>query len=265
MQLKITLLASITFLLASVGVAAQPKILEVEDNFGNTYEFDPEEGIAQASFSNEFVVKDGAHITLCATKTSIAEGDEVKFSYSSNIYSVSHPRDVDDNCFTWNISRSDYKDSWWLDIQISNKDDVSYADYKDIDHIARLNVQNLVLPEDADTTQQTYETVKIGKERYKELQEAQEQFSDVQKQNKELQNQTQELQEQIEQKNQRIKELEDKVTSLQQTITDLQQRIATLNQSFTNQQAQHDSEEKNGSGETEDNNSVFSFLGSLFK
>lgn len=239
------------FLLVFLGsvLAQQPKILEVEDNFGNTYEFNPEEGIAQARYGEEFVVEDDAQITLCASEVRKEEDENVKFSFSSNL-DVQHPQSVDDNCFTWDISRSDYKDSWWLDVQVSNQDDISYADYGDIDHIARLTFSELVLPEDDSSSQttKTYDNMMISRSEYENLQEEAESPNLEEYQTIVNEQEYQNLRDEVENKTQRIAKLENTISDLRSKTSELESTVQTLNET------QKDTQES-------ENGSILGFLG----
>ena len=99
----------------------QPKIWEVQDNFGNTLTFE-HDGSEQVHVEEEIVVNDETEIQVCVTDIAKKLDDEIEYHIRFGNTVTSHPDNerewTRDNCHVWNISHEDYTSNWSIDIHI---------------------------------------------------------------------------------------------------------------------------------------------------
>jgi hypothetical protein len=127
----------------------QPKIWEVQDNFGNTLTFE-HDGSEQVHVEEEIVVNDETEIQVCVTDIAKKLDDEIEYHFRFGNTVTSHPDNerewTRDNCHVWNMSHEDYTSNWSIGIHIRNGDRTYYqnpgfeSDYRTIIHYKNLTL-----------------------------------------------------------------------------------------------------------------------------
>ena len=245
--------------------ASQPKILEVTDNFGNTFtinssqqdgNYDLQEGgyvswrdaYAVANVQEEVIVSNNTNITLCVNKLKAADKDKVDYKFE--MFGGDQKNWTTDNCDTWNLDKTDYSSRWAFEIKANNSDSIEYGGESDF--IFQVEYHNLNLQDNAEVEVHNYSTVKLSRTAYNELKEdsikldkAQRRILDLNsslshtvEQNKRYErliskkrNKHDQLVERLERKNRTIDELRGKVTKLKTKANDKEIAIESLNQS----------------------------------
>jgi hypothetical protein len=130
----------------------QPKIREVQDNFGNTFRFDGDSSDS-IQVDDEIVVSDETEIELCVTDIEKYEDDDVSFSYWFGNSQAEHPDNtagdarLEENCHWWDMQRDDYSSHWGFSIWIRNGDEIYYqndsveSDYRVVIHYNNLTLE----------------------------------------------------------------------------------------------------------------------------
>jgi hypothetical protein len=133
----------------------QPKIREVQDNFGNTFTFD-DDSSASVQVDDEIVVSDETEIELCVTDVDKHEDDDVMFSYWFGNSRAEHPNNtagdarLEENCRRWDMKRDDYSSHWGFSIWIRNEDEIYYQnDSVESDYRVVIHYNNLKLDDDS--------------------------------------------------------------------------------------------------------------------
>jgi hypothetical protein len=130
---------------------SQPKIREVEDNFGHTFEFSGDTGDA-VRVDDEIIVSDDTVVELCVTDVAKQKEDDVVYSYWFGNTLSEHPDNVEkveDNCNSWDMRRTDYQSDWGFKIWVSNGDEIYYQnDASESDYRAGVYYTNLTLEEE---------------------------------------------------------------------------------------------------------------------
>lgn len=108
---------------------SQPKIREVTDNMGHTFNFS-DDSWAQVRVDDEIIVSDDTVVELCVTEVAAESDDEISYSYTF-LEDRDHPdnpeeTELSDNCWEWNMRRNDYQSQWGYRIWVSNDDDIYY-------------------------------------------------------------------------------------------------------------------------------------------
>lgn len=127
---------------------SQPKIREVQDNFGNTFRFS-RDAVDSAQVDDEIVVSDDTVVELCVTEVAKQEEDDLVYSYWFGNTLSEHPDNVEkveDNCNSWDMERSDYQSDWGFKVWISNGDEIGYQN-EGTDYRAGVYYTNLTLEE----------------------------------------------------------------------------------------------------------------------
>lgn len=127
---------------------SQPKIREVKDNFGNSFKFN-RDASDSVEVNDEIVVSDDTKIELCVTEVAKQEEDDLVYTYWFGNSLSDHPDNADEieeNCRSWNMKRSDYESNWDFSIWISNEDEIGYQN-DDTDYRVDVYYTNLTLEE----------------------------------------------------------------------------------------------------------------------
>lgn len=132
---------------------SQPKIREVQDNFGHTFSF-RRESVDSVRVDDEIVVSDDTVIELCVTEVAKQEGDTITYSYDF-LGDAAHPDNpesattrIENNCWSWDMRRTDYKSDWGFRIWVRNEDEIYYQnDSVESDFSANVYYTNLTLAE----------------------------------------------------------------------------------------------------------------------
>jgi hypothetical protein len=110
---------------------SQPKIREVQDNFGHTFEFSGDTGGA-VRVDDEIVVSDETAVELCVTDVAKQDDNSITYSYDF-LDDASHPDNperattrIEENCWRWAMRRTDYQSRWGFRIWIRNEDEIYY-------------------------------------------------------------------------------------------------------------------------------------------
>ena len=256
--------------------AAQPKILEVTDNFGNTFNFNEEKYSDFKNIKEEVIVTEDTSITLCVSELKASESDKITYEFEME---GGHPDDVSfreggttENCNTWELKTEDYSEYWSFVVRMRNQDDVYYGGSKERgDYWAEVKYENLV-PESNDRQIIEYDTIKISKSEYEDLKDSapdeaevvieKSEYEDLQESKEETnvpegkklvdEEEWTNLNQKIEEKNNRIEELEKSLKEFNDTINQLKE--------------DQKSEERKGSSEEGQKGEVSGegFFGNLF-
>lgn len=127
---------------------SQPKIREVQDNFGNTFRFSRDER-DDVSVDEEIVVSDDTVVDLCVTEVAKQPEDDLVYTYWFGNTLSEHPDNADEieaNCNAWDMQRSDYQSDWGFTIWISNGDEIGYQN-DGTDYRVDVRYTNLTLEE----------------------------------------------------------------------------------------------------------------------
>jgi hypothetical protein len=132
---------------------SQPKIAEVQDNFGHTFTFS-RDSADSVHVDDEIVASDDTSIELCVTEVAKQEEDNVTYSYEF-LDDASHPDNperatdrIEKNCWSWDMRRNDYKSRWGFRIWIRNEDDIYYQNNSvESDYSVDVYYTNLTLEE----------------------------------------------------------------------------------------------------------------------
>jgi hypothetical protein len=128
---------------------SQPKIAEVQDNFGHTFTFS-RDASDSVRVDDEVVVSDETVVKLCVTDVAAESDDEISYSYTF-LGDRDHPDNPEetklgDNCWEWDMRRNDYQSQWGYRIWVSNDDDIYYHNNSnETDYSADIYYTNLRL------------------------------------------------------------------------------------------------------------------------
>lgn len=267
MRFKI-LVASILLLgFASSSLAAQPKILSVNDNLGHSCEFDsiPDDyetaeydwgscSITDQSISmdvnEEVVVTDDTEIGHCINKVEKEEGDNLL--YRSDFGYEDHPSDIkgwtDSRCNSWELDTNDYTKRWFFRWHMKNEDDIAYQNPSvGSDFRVDINYRNLTLESASSDTQiMEYDTVTISRDEYENLKSKRQELNETQEtvENKEekinqlnneignKESKIRNLSQQIEQKESSIREMNSTINGLNDRVEELESKLKNLEGGF---------------------------------
>lgn len=136
---------------------SQPKIREITDNMGHTFTISdddyPGEPVSAVRVDDEVVVKGGLQVELCVTEVAAQSDNEITYSYrfgNTRSEHADNPEEdrIDDNCWRWEMQRSDYQSEWGFRIWIRNEDDIYYQnDSVESDYRVDIYYTNLSLEE----------------------------------------------------------------------------------------------------------------------
>jgi len=131
--------------------SGQPKIREVEDNFGNTFSFD-RDASDSVQVDEEIVVSDATEVELCVTEVANETNNEVSYSYWFGSSQSAHPDNtagdarIEENCWSWDMQRDDYSSDWVFSIWIRNDDEIYYQNNSvESDFRVTIHYSNLTL------------------------------------------------------------------------------------------------------------------------
>jgi hypothetical protein len=110
---------------------SQPKIREVTDNFGHTFEFSSDTG-GSFHVDDEIVVNDDTTVELCVTDVAKRDDHTVTYSYDF-LKDARHPDNperasdrIESNCWNWDMRRTDFQSYWGFRIWLRNDDEIYY-------------------------------------------------------------------------------------------------------------------------------------------
>jgi hypothetical protein len=107
----------------------QPKIREVQDNFGHTFEVTNEHD-EQFTVEEEIVVDNDTTVELCVTEINKQSEDEISYDYWFGHTRSEHPDSpegwVSDDCWIWDMNKDYYSSSWTFQMWIRNQDNIYY-------------------------------------------------------------------------------------------------------------------------------------------
>lgn len=219
---RLLLVAALLVFFSTGAVAVQPKIVEVQDNFGNVMDFTDavERGAtgAQPNLDQQIVVTDETEITLCVTEIQKGEDSTIYYFYDAGQpVQYGNSNFKRDNCNTWTLTKDQYRDHWSFTIYADNRDDYQVNngnhDFRVVVHYDNLTLEGRA----GNTTIYTYETVKVSKNRFDELKHKADQYDDLQKRLEQLQAT---IQEQLS----TIQELRAEIDRLQNRINELERQ-----------------------------------------
>lgn len=132
---------------------SQPKIAEVEDNFGHTFTFSRDTSDS-VRVDDEIVVSDDTVVELCVTEVAKQDDDNITYSYEF-LDDASHPDNperatdrIEGNCWSWDMRRNDYQSRWGFRIWIRNEDEIYYQNNSvESDYRVDVYYTNLTLEE----------------------------------------------------------------------------------------------------------------------
>lgn len=136
---------------------SQPKIREVTDNMGHTFTFSDADyagsPVSSVRVDDEVEVSDGMDIELCVTEVAKRTNDEVTYSFRFGNSRSEHPDNpeatrIEDNCWSWEMQRSDYQSDWGFRIWVRNQDEIYYQNSSvESDYRVDVYYTNLTLDE----------------------------------------------------------------------------------------------------------------------
>jgi len=218
------LILSVCFV--GTSVAAQPKILEIEDNLGNTYDFSEYQdttNIGGLSPGETISVTDQTTISLCVTKVKAENPDDLSYDWRAvrpRVESTRGENEQSNKCATWILDREDYQSYWTFRVDIDNGDEIQPNG--DSDYMGGVRYDNLELADSEEATNtEEFQKVLVEKETWEERKQRVEQNS--------------ELQGEIEEKNETIDELQNTISQLENRIDALQSTVNELNKSKSDQ------------------------------
>lgn len=266
-------LASSLLLFIGFSTAAQPKIVEVTDNFGNSYDVSgAENGVTSVNVEEELVVSDDTEVTLCVSQVSAENKNDLVYDFEAlQTDETDDAEATTDNCNTWNLEESDYTSQISFRIRVGNEDDVEYSFYNR-DYVVDYKFTNPVLPgETGEAETFTYETVEISQSEYEELQNQQNEGSEPsipegqvmvdedeweELQERPISADVEQLEDEIQQKNEKISSLQSDITELQNTVSELNSTIERLNTTENDEESEtQDEKEQEQSNSSVNNNS----------
>jgi hypothetical protein len=107
----------------------QPKIREVQDNFGHTFEVTNDHD-EQFTVEEEIVVDNDTTVELCVTEINKQSEDEISYDYWFGHTRSEHPDSpegwVSDDCWIWDMNKDYYSSSWTFQMWIRNQDNIYY-------------------------------------------------------------------------------------------------------------------------------------------
>lgn len=199
---KTITIAALIFILVGVGSAAQPKIVAVEDNFDNQFNYtDYLDGSGiEISTHSKILVKDNMTVNLCINEVKAQNPESLNIKWDAIRPRESDIQTIDDQgkCATWIVDKEDYQSRWTFRAFVDNGDDIQPAG--DTDFMAGISYRNLSLDNEQDNSERhTYNTVQISQKEYRGLQKS------------------------VEDKKERIRELESRINVLEAHIRELNQ------------------------------------------
>lgn len=249
MRLKVSILTFVFLVFLSSGAAYSPaQIIEVTDNFGNTY--DVESNFAHddtfARITNdeqEVIVSDETEITFCVTEVEHEEGRDVEYYFKHSGHDFTGWQS--DNCATFDgYSEEDWSGSeWFFEIFVRDDSDIT-AKNSDVeggyDFQFQPRYSNLVLPGDSNTETDTtvYDTIKVSKSEYESLQEDSEELESKETEINSLENEINQKESTIDEKDSEIEELNQEVNERDSKIGEMNSTIDELNNSVQNLESQ---------------------------
>ena len=246
MRFKVGIVTLVFLAFLSSGVAYSPaQIIEVTDNFGNTYDVESNfgHGGTFARITNdeqEVIVSDETEITFCVTEVEHEEGRDIEYYFKH--WSFDNTGWQTDNCATFDgYTEEDWDaNEWGFEIYIRDDSENTARD-ADVeggyDFQFQPRYSNLVLPGDSNTETDTtiYDTIRVSKSEYESLQEDSEELESEQSEVDILEDDlTQkestidEKDSEIEELNQEVNEKESKISEMNSTIEELNSRVQRL-------------------------------------
>lgn len=230
MKFKIAVFSAAIILSLSTATASQPKIVTMEDNFGEEYNFTKlfDMGGYYLQYEDEVVVSDDTTISLCVTEVRSENPKNLTYEWNTPMFDGWKQGE---KCSTWNISREDYERYWSFFVRIDNGDEIrpnGEADFR-----AGVRYDNLTLRDsERDLENFEYDTVTVSEDKYRDMQN------------------------EIERKDERINNLESRITSLEQTIEGLNNTIGKNDQK--------NKSSRNTNKKKESDQGFFGFLANIF-
>jgi hypothetical protein len=255
-----------------LSTAAQPKILEVTDNFGNSYDVSgAENGVTSVSVEEELVVSDDTEVTLCVSEVSAEDKDSLVYDFEALQTDGNNDAEATtDNCNTWNLEESDYTSQIGFRIRLGNQDDVEYSFYNR-DYVVDYKFTNPVLPGEAEESDKfTYETVEISQSEYDKLKNQQNKDSEPdvpegqrlvdeneweELQERPTSDKVEQLEEEKQQKNEEISSLEETIAELRNQVSELESAVERLNKTKNAEKSETGVKKQNSSKQIQGNNS----------
>lgn len=213
-----------------------PQIIEVRDNFGNTFDVGPpfsHDGTFARILNSEqeIIVSEDTEINFCVTEVRHEEDKNLEYKFKHSGFTSWNWQD--DNCYTFeNYTEDDWEGNNWM-FEISLRDDseiMAVGDYPTgHDFQFQPRYSNLLLPSESERDIKTTlsDTVNIPREEYEDLKNRSNELDYLkteldQKEStiSELESDLDEKQSAIEEKESRIEELEQKVRNLETGFTD---------------------------------------------
>lgn len=216
------------------------QIVEVTDNFGNTFDVDSNYG-HDGTFARivneeqEVIVSEDTEITFCVTEVAHEEGRDLEF-YFSHWGPQKSTGWQDDNCATFSgYTEEDWSGNTWRFEIYARDDSGNSARNAELeggyDFQFQPRYSNLVLPSSSEkeTVTSSYDTIEVSKPKYEEFKQDSEQLTEVEE-NLESKNETiEELRENLDQRNSEINELNEEVNEKDSTIQDLNNQVNEMN------------------------------------
>lgn len=220
-----------------ITTAAQPRILEIEDNLGNTYDFSEYQdttNIGGLTPGETISVTDQTAISLCVTKVKAENPDDLSYDWRAvrpRVESTRGENEQSNKCATWILDREDYRSYWTFRVDINNGDEIQPNG--DSDYMGGVRYENLELADSEEATNtEEFQKVLVEKETWEERKQRVEKNS--------------ELRGEIEEKNETINELQNTISQLENKINELESTVNELNQGESDQGSEADNSEEKG-------------------
>ena len=251
--MKQSMLLAMLFLIIASGSAYSPaQIVEVTDNFGNTYDVDSNFG-HDGTFARivndeqEVIVSDDTEITFCVTEVEHEEGRNLEY-YFSHWGSQVDTGWKNDNCATFDgYTQEDWSgNTWSFEIYVRDDSEITARD-SDVeggyDFQFQPRFSNLVLPSNSgkETVTTSYDTIKVSKSSYESFKQDSEELSELENKFVSKNKTIEELRGNLDQKESTIQELNEqvenknsKINEMNSTITALRSKLEDMNGGFLN-------------------------------
>lgn len=283
------ILVALILIFSSYVSAAQPKIIEVTDSFGNTFDTSgSDNGWNIVTVDEELVLKDKTEITLCISESKAESKENITYDFEALKSAQEYDKtSTTDNCNTWELSKKDYTSQIGFRLRVGNGDEIEYS-HGNRDYMVDVKYTNPVLRGETSESQNfIYDTVEISqsrleklkkqadsgakvsvpegqklvdKDRWKELQEgsSSSDVSDLEDTIQQKNNKISELQErpessEISELRNRIDEKNEKISNLEETISRLKDEVEVLNSSIENLDRTNEGSGKEATGDDAQN------------
>lgn len=245
MRFKESIFVLVFLMSLSYGMAYSPaQIIEVTDNFGNTYDVESNFGHdgTFARITNdeqEVIVSDETEITFCVTEVEHEEDRELEYYF--NHWSFNDTGWQSDNCATFDgYTEEDWDaNEWSFEIYMRDDSD-NTARNADVeggyDFQFQPRYSNLVLPGESNTELDTtvYDTIRVSKSEYENLQKDSEELESKESEINSLEDELNQKESTIDEKDSKIEELNQEVNEKESKISEMNSTIEELNTTIQN-------------------------------